>query len=156
MVEARFGGTRAEIERSTYTGDSPNPNDLPGILVQVSQPLGNGSAAVCDDAPPFQGGVPATDPPEIDLVPEVIDALNDLGCRFKDGTGARLGRDPDDACTAAPDGTFGVIDGRSTIQFCGLISEPTSFPPGDTLITVRVRDIDNNISAPAQIILRVD
>ena len=155
MIEARRGGTNAEIEFATYKPNAVDPADLPGLLIEVSRAIGNGSLEVCDDMLPTLGGVPAVDPPAVDERPEVIAALNDFGCRFKDGTGASAGRRPEDACTVSSGGIFGVVDARTVVQFCGAINDPIRFPPGDTVVTARVRDVSGNISAPVQIIVRI-
>ena len=42
------------------------------------------------------------------------------------------------------------------MEFCGLITSVEQFPPAtDTTLTVRLRDVDGNVGAPAQIIIHV-
>jgi hypothetical protein len=158
VIEARPGGTNAAIDSNTLNTNPVDPRVLPGLQIEVSRSLGDGSSAVCDDEAPTIGGVPAIEPSDFSLIQKVADAINDLACRFKDGSGFHSGRNgPADACTTFPDGGFRFITGNqgTTTQFCAMINEPLSFPPGDTLVTARVRDIAGNISAVAQIVVRI-
>ncbi len=154
-MEGRRGGTNSPLERSTFEWNPFDPSTLPGLQVLVSRPLGNGSAAVCDDIVPAAGGVPAIDPPTFNMSQAVANAVNDLSCRFKDGLGLRRGRDFLDACTTPGDGTFAFVAPTTSVQYCGLINEPLQFPVGDTRITVRIRDENGNLSLPRQIIVRI-
>ena len=116
---------------------------MPDLQIQVTRPLGDGSSLVCDDAPPMLGGVPAINPPSFDDTPSNADRLNDLACRFIDGGGNKIGRKCGDstACVLGEDGIFGCVTTDATVQFCGFIGQALTFPPGDTLVTVRVRDV---------------
>lgn len=154
VVEGRPGGTRADVGLSTF--EPSHPTGLPDLQIQVSRILGNGSAAVCDDTPPTAGGVPAIDPPTFEPTQEVKNAINDLGCRFKDGNGSPRGRGRDNACTISLEGAFGVVNPTSLVQFCGLVNAVVAFPEGDTLVTVRIRAVDGYVSEPARLILRVN
>lgn len=130
----------------------------PDLQMLVSRPLGNGSAAVCDRVAPNAGGVPAVDPPVFDDSPSAVGAANDIGCRFLDGSGNPFGRrGADDSCVQSPpdSGTFRFAAANSTIQFCGLVDSTFTFPPGDTYLTVRMRDQLGNVGAPARIVVRV-
>lgn len=156
VVEGRPGGLNSPVGNSTFDWNPSNPAQLPDLLVVVSRDLGNGSIAVCDELPPDVGGVPAAILPDV-LPPEqaVSDAVNDLGCRFKNGSGVSGGRGAEEACTVFDDGRYRFVDGRTTRQFCGLITEPVIFPPGDTVVTARIRDQQGLWSAPSSIVLRV-
>lgn len=154
------------VGTSTFNYDPQDPTARPDLQVEVSQPLGNGSTAVCDDTPSNPGGVPAVNPPNFSFTQPISDAINDLGCRFVDGTGQPVGRTSSgDACTITAQGTFqfvctlasspGCTVATSTIQFCGPINQPLAFPTGDTLITVMLRDVAGNLSMPGQMIIRV-
>jgi len=146
VIEARPGGTGAAVGSGAF---NPEPGGLPDLQIEVSRDLGNGSPAVCDDT----GGVPATVP--VDFTPARADAINDLACRFKNAVGQPGGLSPQDACTSFPDGTDHFVEVDSTIQFCAEVDAPFKFPEGDTVVTVRLRDVSGNLSAAAQIIVRV-
>lgn len=166
----RAGGSNFSIVVEVANGTSPlgtctyaddcdfgsRPDDgLPDLQVVVSESLGDGSTAVCDDSAPNFGGVPSTNPADFTFTPETVSALNDLGCRFRDGQGRSGARRMDEQCTAFDDGTFGFVSPDSRVQFCAHVTSPIEFPRGDTLITVRVRDITGVYSPPAQMIVRV-
>ena len=130
---------------------------MPDLQIQVTRPLGDGSSLVCDDAPPTLGGVPAINPPSFDDTPANDDRLNDLACRFIDGGGNKIGRVCGDstACVLGEDGIFGCVTADATVQFCGFMGQALTFPPGDTLVTVRARDVQGNLGAPRQLLVRV-
>ncbi|MCX8073032.1 MAG: hypothetical protein N3C12_11350 [Candidatus Binatia bacterium] len=150
VVEGRPGTSNVPVGSVTFRENGP-----PDVQVFVSRPLGDGSAAVCDRLPPRAGGVPAVDPPVFSDAAEVINALNDLGCRFLDGGGQPRGRGRTDACVLKPDGGFDFVVSSSTIQFCGFIDVATRFPPGEVRITVRLRDESGQTGPIAQMILRI-
>lgn len=141
---------------------TPDLTNFPDLQIEASNPLGNGSPAVCDRTGPNAGGVPGIDPVSFAPTQTDIDAVNDLACRFLDGSGSPLGRSSDlDACVqyvnnGEPTGQYGFADERSKMQFCGLITAVEQFPPAtDTTVTVRLRDVSGNVGAPAQIIIHV-
>jgi hypothetical protein len=152
VVEARAGASGARVGLSTFNEGSP-----PDLQIQVTRPLGDGSAEVCDDTPPLLGGVPATNPPSFVDTPQNADRLNDLGCRFIDGSGNRIGRQCGDntACVLGTDGTFGCVSARASVQFCGFIAQILSFQTGETLVTVRVRDVRGNLGPAKQLLVRL-
>ena len=161
VVEGRPGGSHTDIGANTFNWDPGDPRVLPDLLIEASQALGNGSAAVCDDSAPTFGGVPGIDPPDFSKTQEISNAINDFACRFKDGMGNPSGRVNQDACTLI-NGLYHFVNEPgtgvqfpSTIQFCGRISGPIAFPPGDTLVTARIRDLAGNVSLPKQLIIRV-
>ena len=156
VIEAKPGGTGADIDASTLNSNPVDPRVLPGLLIEVSRTLGDGSGAVCDDTPPTTGGVPAVNPPDFSPTQSVANAVNDLACRFKDGSGFYSGRIKlSEACTTFEDGGFRFVMSGTTVQFCGQMNEPVAFQPGDTVVTARVRDLAGNISFPSQIVVRV-
>ncbi len=151
VVEARRGTAGADPGVDAFAGDG-----LPDLQVQVTRPLGNGSSAVCDVEPPLFGGVPAIDPPRFDESAAVVDTLNDFGCRFVDGSGEPRARTCSSSCVRFEDAEYACVAGRDVeVQFCGLMDAPLEFPAGETLVTVRVRDVAGNLGAPAQLIVRV-
>jgi hypothetical protein len=137
------------------------PSSLPDLQIEASNPLGNGSPAVCDRSEPGAGGVPAIWPPNFDPTQQNINSVNDLACRFVDGAGKAAGRGAVDACVqyvdlaGKPNGIYGYADPSSKIEFCSLVDRPDRFPPGDTVLTVRLRDTDGNVGAPAQIVIHI-
>lgn len=150
VVEARVGPSNQAVERNTFGDGAP-----PDLQIQATRALGNGSAAVCDGAPPTFGGVPGIDPPQLEDPDAIADALNDFGCRFIDGEGQPLGRSCGTGCVRFESGESGCVDERTQVQFCGQVAMPLAFPPGDTLVTVRVRDKGGNLGPPARLIVRV-
>lgn len=152
VVEGKPGASGMAVGPSSYQSDL---SSLPDLQVEVSQPLGNGSPAVCDSTGPTAGGVPAIDPPNFDSTPDVINAVNDLSCRFVDGVGQPVGRGPSEGCILSIGGDLGFADATSTIQFCGPIGKAMEFPPGDTTVTVRLLDMSGNPGPTAQLVIRV-
>jgi hypothetical protein len=132
---------------------------LPDLQLIVSRALGDGSLTICDDALPTIGGVPGTDPFEFSDAPNVVAAINDLGCRVNDGAGNPVARTASSqACTrtdAAGSFGYGFVDPTSTTQYCVPIARPWGFPEGDTVVAARVRDASGTVAPPREIIVRV-
>jgi len=152
VVEVKPGGSHARAGNSTF-----DVAGAPDLQIQATRALGDGSTAVCDDTPPIIGGVPAINPPNFSDDPSVADRLNDLGCRFIDGLGRKIGRNcgEETACVLGLDGQFTCVEPDTTLQFCGFIGQILAFPSGDTTVTVRVRDILGNLGPPKQLIIRI-
>ncbi len=152
IVEARAGVEGRPVGRSAFA-----EMGLPDLQVLVSRPLGDGSTAVCDvDVDGVNGGVPAVDPPVFSDAPEVVDAINDLGCRVNDGEGAPLARDSSgEACTIFEDGSFAFVDASSQAQYCLPIARAWAFPQGDTIVAVRVRSVTGNLGDTREIVVRI-
>jgi hypothetical protein len=141
-----------------FVGNPPDtyaPGGTPALQIQTTRALGNGSTAVCDGGTPTFGGVPGIDPPQLESPNGIADALNDFGCRFVNGEGDAVGRLCADACVRFDDGDFHCVDGDTDYQFCGPIDRPMEFPGGDTLVSVRVRDVRGVLGSAAQIIVRI-
>lgn len=155
VIDAKPGTNGAPVGFTAYNYDPVNPAVRPDLQVEVSRPIGDGSAIVCDNSEGHFGGVPGIDPLSFDVTQAISDALNDLGCRFNDGTGTPGGRAPDSACVQFPDGEFRFVDASATVEFCGFMSFPLRFPDGDTIVTARVRDIDGIVGPPRQIVIRI-
>jgi hypothetical protein len=154
-VEAKPGVSGRSVGLDTFDTDPGDPNILPDLQIVSSRPLGDGSAAVCDIGPPntsTAGGVPAVDPPQFGGGQTVSNAINDLSCRFEARIASSL------ACTR--DGFSQIesfVAAGSTIQFCtnpGVGAE-LAFPPGDTHLMVRIRDVAGQPGPPASIVIRV-
>ncbi|HYD48148.1 MAG TPA: hypothetical protein VEB21_07370, partial [Terriglobales bacterium] len=141
VVEGKRGASGEAIGLSAYDFDG---GSFPDLQIRVSQPLGNGSEAICDDPEVMSGGVPAS--AEFDDSTEAIAAVNDLSCRFLDGAGSPSGRSSSsDSCVAFPTGDFSFVSPETEVQFCGFINVALAFPTGNTLVTVRLRDVAGNV-----------
>lgn len=149
VVEARPGQSGLPVG-SILTPD--NPADRPDLQLLSSNPLGNGSPVVCDKgAPPpigMGGGIPAVDPPDFGESQQITDALNDFACRFA------VQPSREDACTLDNLGNFEFVRRTTTMQFCDQVSSVAAFPPGDTVLTARLRDVGGNLGPPAQVVIR--
>ncbi len=150
VVEAASGTNNISVGRDAF-----NDGVRPALQVQVTRALGNGSPTVCDAEAPNFGGVPAIDPPLFDDSAAVVDALNDLGCRFIDGVGQPQARGCMTSCIRDSNGDYACHELDTDAQFCALVDAPLEFPLGDTLVSVRVRDVAGNLGAPKRLILRV-
>ncbi len=133
---------------------SYEPGDRPDLQIEVNRSLGNGSPAVCDNTPPDDGGIPAINPPDFSETSTIDDTLNDFGCRFVDGSGEPKGR-TSDGCVLFDNGEFGFVSADSIIQFCGGVNPIMLFPRGDTLVSVRLRDVNGATSEVSKLIVRV-
>jgi hypothetical protein len=58
-------------------------------------------------------------------------------------------------CTVDGMGMPRFLVQSSTVQFCGEINTPLAFSGGDTLISLRLRDIDGQVGQVQQLVLRV-
>ena len=152
VIEGAPGVAGEPVGRSAFPGDGTSFADL---QIEVSHPLGNGSATVCDRSGPTPGGVPATDPPSFDDTQANIAASNDLSCRFVNGGDMPVARTRDEACVLFPSGDFRFVSLASSVQFCGFVTRFMEFPQGDTLVTARLRDQAGNPGAPMQIVIRI-
>ncbi|MBX3025395.1 hypothetical protein KF840_10880 [bacterium] len=153
VVEAKPGPSRRPVGTNAFRSDLTDPATRPDLEIIVSRPLGNGSLAVCDDMLPMIGGIPAS--PSFDLTQNISNAINDLSCRFVNGSGLPGGRRESEACTVFGNGEFGFVVKATTVQFCALIAEPFGFPVGDTVVSVRVRDSSGQPGPPASFVVRI-
>ena len=156
VVEGKPGASWKPVGGDVYNYSPDDPTMRPDLQVEVNQSLGNGSTVVCDNAFPAMGGIPEIKPPDFSVTQPISDALNDLGCRFLDGSGNPGGRGSVDACTLFSDGTFHFADSHSVLQFCAQIAKPFRFLVGDTVVSVRLRDTAGNTGPLAQMIIHVN
>jgi hypothetical protein len=126
-----------------------SPAGRPDLQLLSSRALGDGSPAVCDNSFPNEGGVPAVQPPDFAVEQAVSDALNDFGCRF------RVFGEPGFACTQDNNGNFRFAGQATTVQFCSLVNDAVTFPSGDTVLTVRLRDTAGNVGPATEIVVRI-
>ncbi|MEO8601575.1 MAG: hypothetical protein ABI629_03260 [bacterium] len=154
VVEAKPGPSRKQVGKTAFDVDQTDPTVRPDLEVIVSRPLGNGSAAVCDNELPIIGGIPAS--PSFDVTQPISNAINDLGCRFDNGSNNPGGRSASgDACTLFEDGNFNFVNSATTVQFCALIAEPFAFPVGDTVVSAQVHDATGRPGPAASFVVRI-
>jgi hypothetical protein len=146
IIEARPGRNGSPVGHSTYS----DTGGLPDLQVLVSNPLGDGNPAVCEQDG-HSGGIPAV--PSLRFVPDpaTVAAINDLGCRAYD----RQAKDANSACTRTPSGEFAMVNPVSAVQFCIPIAKAWAFPLGDTVVAVRVRDDAGNLGPVREMVVRV-
>lgn len=159
VVEAAPGLSGALPGKSLTPVPPTNRSDL---QIESDHNLGdNPTTAVCDKGPASQngGGVPGINPPDFSEDNQTVsDTLNDLACRFgvfNVGTGSN-GTGPCTKVDATQDPALVTRNAPlSTVQFCDQVSTTTAFPPGDSVLTVKVRDQNGNLGRPTQIVIRV-
>lgn len=148
VVEGAPGLSNQKIGTSLQPGDDGRPD----LQIESSRNMGNGSTTVCDTGPASSGGggIPGVAPPSFQVdAPPITDALNDFACRFQSYTASS-------ACTFTDaSGEPKIVTPGATAQFCDFMAKTTEFPPGDSLLTVRLRDIAGNTGPTAQIVVRV-
>jgi hypothetical protein len=152
VVEAGVGAGGRQVGNQTFAAFG-----RPDLQIQVTRPLGNGSAVVCDNKAVLLGGVPAINPPNFSEDPSLDNPINDLGCRFIDGQDRPQGRScaEDQACVRFETGVFGCVNSETRQQFCAAIGTELTFPPGDTTVSVRARDTFGDLGPPRQLIVRI-
>jgi hypothetical protein len=156
VIEAKVG-TSGLLPQPMFQ-NSQDPSKPPDIQIEADQSLGTGagrgSLAVCDNGPlpaPL-GGVPGINPPSFAPTSQfVVNALNDFGCRFVNNTV--------DPCTKIDDSGFTkYVKTDSAAQYCTnlVVGQELAFPPGDTLLTVQLRDYPaGNLGYPVSLVIRV-
>lgn len=149
FVEGRPGPSGLPVATNMLSSVLNSPAGRPDLQMLSSRALGDGSPAVCDNSFPGEGGVPAVQPPDFAVEQTVSDALNDLGCRF------RVFSEPGFACTQDNNGNFRFATQATTVQFCSLVTDAVTFPAGDTVLTVRLRDTAGNVGPATAIVVRI-
>lgn len=154
IVEAKPGSSRRLVGNSAF-----DDTGFPDLTLLVSDALGDGSTAVCDNELPDIGGIPAVPSLSFEPIQSTINAANDLGCRVDDGLGHPEGRrGTGDACTRSNSGQnfgFAFVDATSSIQFCLPIAAAWEFTAESTIIAARLRDVDDNFGPIKEIVLRI-
>lgn len=148
-IEGRPGPSQLPVGTVLFNPKRNDPQALPDLIVGVDRALGDGSEQVCDITYPSIGGVPGTLPSDIGVTPMAADAINDLACRFRAYT------EPDFACTQDGNANLQFRSGSSTVQYCILINDALTFPPGDTIVRARLRDTGGNIGGWGELVVRV-
>jgi len=52
-------------------------------------------------------------------------------------------------------GVFAFVRAATRVQYCALVDIALRFPAGDTLLTVRLRDVGGNVGPQKQILVRI-
>jgi hypothetical protein len=139
VVEAKPGISNVEVGRSIFKYDANDPTQRPDLEIEVNRPLGDGNPEVCDARRPKIGGIPAVDPPSFAETKHISAALNDFACRFETFIESNA------SCTVERSGDFSFINAKeSKVQFCMVVARSWNFPEGETLVSVRLRDIEGN------------
>jgi hypothetical protein len=146
VVEAKPGLGGHEVGRRIFAHVPNDPTVRPDLEIISNRPLGDGSPKVCDSRRPDIGGIPAA--PSFAETQAITDAINDFACRFE------THNDNESACTVNASGDFAFVNPETTQQFCMAVARAWGFPVGDTILTVRVRDVKGNPGPPKQIRIR--
>ncbi|MDX2166876.1 MAG: hypothetical protein SF182_07425 [Deltaproteobacteria bacterium] len=148
VIEGKPGIANEEVARGIFRHDPNDPTQQPDLQIEVNRPLGDGNPAVCDARKPNLGGIPAIDPPSFAPSPKVSAALNDFGCRFE------IFIESNASGTVNKYGDFEFFNPESKVQFVMVVARSWSFPLGDTLVSVRLRDTEGHTGPIARFIVR--
>lgn len=149
VVEGKPGISNVEAGRSIFRYDANDPTLRPDLEIEVDHPLGDGSPEVCDARRPKIGGVPAVNPPSFAENEHVSAALNDFSCRFETFI------ESNSSCTVEKSGDFSFVKPKeSKVQFCMVVARAWNFPSGETLVSVRLRDVEGNPGPVTHFIVR--
>jgi hypothetical protein len=118
VVEGAAGLSGAPPGTVRRNSNPTDPSQLPDLLIESSNPLGDGSKDVCS------GGVPGVNPVDFGSTQAVANALNDFACHFTIATV------PSSACTYDNFDTA-FLGAGTQVQFCLQISGTLAFPEGD-------------------------
>lgn len=144
VLEAAPGAFQTPVGTVEFNSAPSDPAQRPDVQVEADRPLGNGSAAICDD-----GGVPAVVPPGFDGTQAISNALNDIGCRFQVAT--RRGA----AYTVNNFRQASFVADATRVQFCLPVTASLTFAQGDTAVSVQVRDQAGKLSTPQRLLVRI-
>ena len=78
----------------------------------------------------------------------VTAGLTDFACRFEQFSQSS-------PCTFIDATGDPKLISDATIQFCDFVATTALFPPGDSILTTRLRDTLGNVGPTAQIVVRV-
>ncbi len=148
VIEVKPGESGFEPGRAIFNYVANDPHQRPDLEIESERDLGDGSPAVCDKRKPNIGGVPGVNPPSFAETQKISDAINDLGCRFETFI------ESESACTETKNGNYAFVKKDTMTQFCMMVARAWSFPVGDTLLSVRVRDAQGNPGPVKQMRIR--
>ncbi|MFN8644119.1 MAG: hypothetical protein U0802_21605 [Candidatus Binatia bacterium] len=156
VVEGRPGTNNRPLATCGTMGAAVSRRAAVQLL--ADRPLGNGSTAVCDTAPPDIGGVPAVQASTSRKVrrPPTPSTISPAVSRSSHPKS-------EDACTFDELGNFSFVRNRSgdpvktTIQFCSApaIGGARAFKSGVTRLKVQLLDAAGNIGSRAELAVRV-
>src|SRR5206468_2390576 len=78
----------------------------------------------------------------------ISDALNDFACRFETFI------ESESSCTMNANGEYAFVNKSTTTQFCMLVAHAYAFPEGDSILSVRLLDVDGNPGPVARMRIR--
>lgn len=163
VVEARPGSSSAPVcvGQAGCAGLEPaDPATRPDLQIESTSPLGDGDPTVDwrTGLPEAEwGGIAAVAPPSFGSDQSVTDALQDFASRFGIYNYSF-------ACTLDAYGNPATVTvtqdpalEAALAQFCDPLVQNANatFPSGDTILTVQVRDTAQNIGPTAQIVVRM-
>jgi hypothetical protein len=151
VVEGRAGANG----RAPGTSLLPSVVDnRPDVQVQSTRPFGNGDPQVPTMCPPglfsLDGGIPAINPPSFAAGAMITNALNDFACRFDPNVGLSAPCTLLDA-TREPR----LVDTNARVQFCTRPRADERLQPGESVLTLKLRDTGGSTGPTAQIVVRV-
>jgi hypothetical protein len=149
VIEARRGASNLEPGTTLAL---PFGDDRGDVQVLVSQDIGDGSPAKCDQGPPPTpfGGVPGIDPPLFGPDQDVTDAIQDMACRFTVQPIVAGSQ-----CTRNRFGDFAYIGAGTRQQFCYQVPLTAAFHTGDTVVAMQLRDVAGHLGPKKEIVVRV-
>lgn len=153
VIEAALGDKQATP--GINLGPVP-PSNRPDLQIESTQSMGpNPLNTQCASGPASSGGGgilginPPDFGPDMGSVPTITNALTNFACRFQVFS-------PSQPCTYTDaSGMPKPVKGSAVVQFCDAVTSTAAFRPGDSLVTVQLRDTSGNIGPTAQIIVRV-
>lgn len=143
VIEGSIGASAVRPGIAVYDSDHGDPSSRPDVQIESSRNLGDGSRVVCD------GGIAATFPSTFAAGQDLTDSINDFAC------GATAATAPSFACTQDQFGSPSFVTPSPFVQFCVQVSRDLAFAVGDTVLTVRLRDLLGNLGPEQRLIFRV-
>jgi hypothetical protein len=150
VVEGKKGTSQVAVGTTLQPPPTPVPpgqlTTRPDLQIEGSQPMGI-FTSLCD---PY-GGIQGISPPDFGPSVDVTNALWNFSCRFQ-------AFNTTDTCLLDAYGNPNALanpSGAPTVQFCDVVTVTKAFPPGDSILTVQLRDTSQNLGPTAQAVIRV-
>jgi hypothetical protein len=151
VVEGMRGASLVAAGTSLLPG---LPDGRPDLQIEGTQAQGEGDPTVPSMCPPGLGstdqGVPAINPPSFTEEASVTATLNDFACRFDPFVSVSA---PCTLLDATRDPK--LVNANATVQFCAFLPANAPFPPGDLVLTAKLRDNQGNTGPTAQVVVRI-